>query len=753
MPTSRDRWLALIYAAAIFVSAFLLFQIQPLISKRILPWFGGTPAVWTTCLLFFQTVLFAGYAYAHWSSSWLKPRAQALVHAALIILALVLMRVLPSDRWEPSGSESPIPDILLILAVSIGVPYFILSATGPLLQAWFARSFPGRIPYRLYALSNIGSLLALISYPFFFERTFNLRSQANLWTAGFVVYAALAAYLAWRIRQTETLPSAREQGTKPKNKTHDAPPQPRLYAFWLILAAFGSLVLIVTTNHVSTDIAVTPLLWVVPLALYLLTFIIAFDRPTWYRRVPIAILVILAVYAAAATNFFQTRQYIFYELGTLGLVASFFADPNAPPVLHQFSPLLFIASNFAALFVICLMCHGEIVRTRPAPRYLTAFYLMISAGGALGGIFATLIAPLLFETYFEWGAAMFVACLASFAVLIRARAVWMARGISPKNRSRWFYARIGAAIFGLLAVSIVALFDVSDFLRSRRTDILWRERNFFGALAIQQYDPHDDNWRLNSLFHGVILHGTQFTNEARRRSPTTYFGRETGVGRAIDYFQKQLPPGKLRMAVVGLGAGTLACYPDSGDSLTFYEINPAVIEIADQGRWFTYVKDCRARGARCDIRLGDARLTLRREVQEKKPLDYHVIVLDAFSGDSIPVHLLTAQAFELYLSSLASSTTTADKQAESGAIAVHVSNLYLNLDPVIRGVAERYNLTFLKFLTPDVPEQGVLPAEWLVLTQNKNMVAALSGAATKEPATGRTVLWTDDRSSLLEVLK
>jgi hypothetical protein len=788
MPTQRDCRLPFIYAAAIFVSAFLLFQIQPLISKRILPWFGGSPAVWTTCLLFFQTVLFAGYAYAHSSNKWLKPRQQALVHAALIVLALILMHAVPSESWEPTGTESPVPRILLILAVSIGLPYFVLSATGPLLQAWFARAFPGRVPYRLYALSNIGSLLALASYPFFFEPKFNLQGQGLLWAAGFIIYAALCAYIAWRIAVetrvdlfSDLAPSARAVakkhsplGKQPLEAVSDQPPRPTagLYALWLILAAFASVVLIATTNHISTDIAVMPLLWVVPLALYLITFIIAFDRPAWYRRLPIALIAIVSIYATAVTHHLGMGHSFFYDLGTIGLICSFFGDPNAPPPTLYVTTAQVLIANFTALFAICLLCHGEIVRTRPAPRYLTSFYLMISAGGALGGIFATIIAPLIFTSYLEWDGALIVACLASLVIVAWACVSRLTRHREQAARqdqpTRRRYGFLAVAALLLLVVSLDILIDVNELLASGITDIRWSGRSFFGTLTVQEGEPGDDAWNRYDLFHGTTSHGSQYTSKSRNREPTTYFSRQSGVGQAIIYFQKRLAPGRLRLGVVGLGAGTLASYPEAGDSITFYEIDPAVIQLAEAGNWFTYVRDCRSRGANCDIRVGDARLSIQRELNPVLPADsshggnadrvkqrpsYHLLVLDAFSGDSVPVHLLTIEAFELYLKALAPTADSNGNPTEGGAIAVHISNRYLNLEPVVRAAALRFKLLYLPFYTKDDPDRNIRTAHWIILTSNAAMADEIRKFATPIQMHGRPVLWTDERSSLFEVLR
>src|SRR4051812_20583773 len=371
--TERSRGLAFVYAATIFVSAFLLFQIQPMISKAILPWFGGTPAVWTVCLLFFQSLLFAGYAYAHFTNHSLRPRQQAGVHILVIIIALglALLGVVPGENLKPAGEVDPTRAILLILAASIGLPYFVLSATGPLLQAWFARAFPGRTPYRLYALSNIGSLLALGSCPFFFEPNFNLSHQAFLWTCGFAIYAALCVCIAWRILSSSppvgpsNRKSAQDEGPLEQSNLTDGEisstqPNVSLYTFWVVLAAFASVVLIATTNHISIDIAVMPLLWVVPLALYLLTFIIAFDRPGWYRRVPVVIFAIVSIYAAAATHHFGIGSSTLYEVGSVGRVLGYLG--NSDLSMHEFklSTVHFLLANFATVFSVGLLCHGEI---------------------------------------------------------------------------------------------------------------------------------------------------------------------------------------------------------------------------------------------------------------------------------------------------------------------------------------------------------------------------------------------------------
>ncbi len=426
----RDRWLAINFAATIFVSAFLLFQVQPLVSKYILPWFGGSPAVWTTCMLFFQSMLFGGYAYAHLSQRWLAPRAQALVHLVLIVAALLLLHVVPTESWKPTDSSHPVANILLLLAATVGFPYFVLSSTGPLLQAWFAHSYPGKVPYRLYALSNVGSLLALVSYPFYFERWWNIHEQATFWWWGFIAFAALCSYAAvslWMLFRgagaaewsnapvgqgeiaglevaaddspNAATDSASAEETSANNSAADAHPSPLRRLLWLMLPAFASVVLLATTNHVCADVAPMPFLWVVPLSLYLLTFIIAFDHSRWYVPSAFAVLTVLSIYAVAVVHDHGLSRLRVYEFGTAGKVLhtvhNFFVTPEMikDPVTSQpredeskwrkydLSFLQFAGLNFVAMFAVCMLCHGELVRLRPHPKYLTSFYLMIAAGG------------------------------------------------------------------------------------------------------------------------------------------------------------------------------------------------------------------------------------------------------------------------------------------------------------------------------------------------------------------------------------
>jgi hypothetical protein len=781
MPTSANRrWLVVNFAATIFVSAFLLFQIQPLVSKYILPWFGGTPAVWTTCILFFQTLLFGGYAYAHFSATWLKPRQQAVVHLVLILAALLLLRVIPGDSWKPTDSYHPGWKILVLLTATVGLPYFVLSSTGPLIQAWFARSFEGRAPYRLYALSNVGSLLALLSYPFFFERLLTVHTQANVWAAGFIVYAALCGYAAMSLwasfRSEESVEGAglrvqHSPGTSsPRATKLQPPPLPQRpewwrWPVWLLLPALASMTLLATTNHVCADMTPAPFLWVVPLALYLLTFIIAFDQPKLFVPVVWAIPVAMAIYAITMID----RRHAgsptsLYDWGKLGLSMRWiieglihhkhgdeFKFATSPQVVVSFA--WYVTFCFATMFGICMLCHGELFRLRPQPHYLTGYYLMIAAGGALGGLLVAIVAPLVFVTYVEWSASVFLGFLLAAGIVLRS--IWGVisdkRIVAAPNNLFWTVP----AFVVPLALLLIGIFDLTVYLEKTDEGIVLRQRNFFGALHIEDNEPHSSDQHNLSLVHGRITHGMQYTDEERRHIPTTYYARDSGVGRAVGFYRQVLRDRGVRIGCIGLGTGTMAAYVDRGDSIRFYDINPAVIEISTSGKWFTYFTDAKERGGKSDVVLGDARLSLERERVEGQLQHFDVLVLDAFSGDAIPVHLLTKEAFKIYLDHLAS----AKEDGQDGAIAVHITNRYLDLEPVVLGLAEEFKLGHV-FINNAGDSEGGYNSDWIILTHNAELLKELEQYAEAEPEERdpkekpkKPLLWTDDFSNLFDVLK
>jgi hypothetical protein len=776
-----NRWLLANYAAAIFVSAFLLFQVQPLVSKAILPWFGGTPAVWTTCMLFFQSLLFAGYAYAHFSQQWFAPRRQALIHLGIILVALFMLRVVPAPSWQPENVSDPVGPILIMLAATIGIPYFVLSSTGPLLQAWFVRSFPGRTPYRLYALSNIGSLLALVSYPFFFERQFDLGQQATFWSSGFWLYALLCGITAaslWALFRYDDatindqdaacngVGKGNGKAGEPENDIESvagvisapgagALGKPHWWqrALWLLLPAFASVTLLATTNHVCTDVAVMPMLWVAPLALYLVTFIIAFDHPRWYRPALTAALTLAAIYAVALVYSEGLGAINIFDCGSLGWGLRLLAYPftggaqSASPQLSV-NFLGNLALNFAAMFGVCMLCHGELVRQRPDPRYLTAFYLMISAGGALGGLAVSLIAPHVFTTFLEWDLSLYVGSLLAIGLLARAAVKsYRSRAVANPAQTQWRPALVMG--LPLLLVGAVAMYDLSGFLQHSNKGVDLRARNFFGTLTVRERDVDDPEQHDIILQHGTITHGLQFVAADRRRQPTTYYSKISGVGRTIDHYRNEGKKG-LTIAAVGLGVGTLAAYAEDGDTITFYEINSKIIEIAESGRWFTYLPDCEKRGALYDVRLGDARLTLDRELRKADSPRCDVLVLDAFSGDAIPAHLLTEEAFKVYLGHLA----TNELDGRDGAIAVHITNRYVDLEPVVRGAAEQFDLKTARIQTKRDNAQAIYSSDWMILTRNQSLLDELAPDAPPAPEVVKpAVLWTDSRSNLFDALK
>ncbi len=784
-----------LYAITIFLGAFLLFQVQPLIGKFILPWFGGSPGVWTTCMLFFQLLLLGGYAYAHFLGSGARPRSQAKTHAVLLVASLLALPIIPREAWKPSGTEDPTLSILLLLAATVGLPYFVLSTTGPLLQRWFSLSHPGVSPYRLYALSNVGSLLALVSYPFLVEPSLTRKQQAWAWSGGMLIFAALCGICAWRLKDVpaESAPAPSTAGGDENSR----PPTFMRKMLWLLLPASASVLLLATTNKICQDVAVVPFLWVLPLALYLMSFIISFDSPRWYLR----------------------RWYC------AGMLLSITAMAVAIREANDIGLSLQVAIYASGLFILCMCAHGELYRLRPNPRYLTSFYLMISAGGALGGILVAVIAPLVFNDNFELHIGL-IAC-----PLIFIASVWHTRGTFPL-RSEGGPRRLGAVpprfippvLLGLVMVmaftagtafllgiegfalaekarepfvnalqkafggtasrtflmrlcmaATIVLLLLAAWLsgyvaRTRRLLnngltcvlltlvplglVLYQEavsdhkkaivaaRNFYGTLKVFEYNPDDaiNNYRV--LQHGRITHGMQLRDATYKNWPTTYYSRASGVGLLMKHFPRQQGQ---RVAVVGLGTGSMAVYGKPGDFYRFYEINPAVTNIALNT--FTHLTDS---PAHVEIAMGDARLTMERE----EPQQYDIIVLDAFSSDAVPCHLLTMESFELYRRHL----------KPDGVIAVHISNRHLDLEPVVTSAAQQ-----LKWKTASI-ENGdgdsgdggevdawwIYTAIWMLVTNNDEFLqlpAIASATLLPKEHKGSFRLWTDDYTALSDVME
>ena len=751
----------ILYALTIVVSAFLLFQVQPVIAKIILPWFGGSAAVWTVCMLFFQMVLLLGYLYAHALVRYLKPRTQMLVHAGLLLVSALVLPVYPNASWKPLSGEEPTLRILGLLAMTVGLPYFLLSTTGPLLQAWYSRRFRGAMPYRLYALSNAGSMFALLSYPVLFEPVFTTHQQAWMWSAAYGVFVVLCAVTAFRSGNAVVVETAAESEAVEK-------PSAQTYLMWLLLPAVASLLLLAITNHLSQNVAAIPFLWVLPLSIYLLTFILCFEGSGWYRRNPY--LQLLAV-----------------ALGAMAYALSMDSVGSVP--IRVMLPLFAMG-----LFTCCMVCHGELARLKPNPRYLTHFYVMISAGGALGGLLVGLVAPHLFNALYEMPLGL-VACAVLVVAVLHAHPdpAWFGDLLPP--------ARFGAGVLGLglagffgygvresvvlaahrlagvvvkrdwtapdwydtsalLAALAICAVLVVVVLRGRRarqlapamleilalalTGYLAYQigqttsgcralvRNFYGGLKVRDNGPATRLDTTRTLTHGTINHGEQFLNPARRDLPTTYYGPETGVGLTI---RERGKTKAIRVGVIGLGTGTLAAYGRPGDYFRFYEINPLVLRLAHTE--FSFLGDCKAK---VDVAMGDARLSLEREAPE----NFDVLAVDAFSSDSIPVHLLTLEAMLLYFRHL----------QPDGVLAVHISNRYLDLAPVLAGETRATGKIARVVDTDDDDTQDVFGATWVLITSPASGFHGEELKNSTEIESKRTVrLWTDEYSNLFRILK
>jgi hypothetical protein len=753
MTTARNAAIGWWAAITILVSAFLLFQVQPVISKTILPWFGGSPAVWTTCVLFFQLVLLAGYGYAHALIRYVPAHRQGIVHGVLLVLAICTLPITPGGFWKPTDGSYPALRILLLLLAKVGLPYFLLSSSGPLVQAWFSRAYPGASPYRLYALSNVGSLLALLSYPVVFEPLLAVNHQGSMWSVAFVAFAILAAILAWLVMRSASHVESTGQTTaeqKPTDKeaeSDDAPTTGRLLV-WLALPALASMLLLATTNHLCQDIAVVPFMWVVPLSLYLISFILCFDSEIWYQRKfwgPLGVIGILVLcvlnkgdewkHWAAPAKPQSTWESVKYPFGTVMNRLSDFASEKGSEFESNlaFQALVYVA----LLFIICMLCHGELVKQKPKPKHLTLYYLMISAGGALGGLFVALLCPFIFKLQFELSLGIVLGYVVAWVAIINdGRGSWL-------DRSQWLQWASAALIMGGV------LFVITSTYEPLSQETVAVERNFYGTLTVKEHDGDDEGGPplAYRLVHGGILHGYQFTDPLRKLEPTTYYVNESGAGIAVHQFPRQEGKG-MRVAVVGLGAGTMAAHAQKGDTYRFYEIDPKVIKISDN--FFTFRKDAQERGAETEVVLGDARIRMEREEDQQ----YDVIILDAFSGDAIPAHLLTVESLELYKRHLR-------KDADGkilGILAVHISNKHLDLAPVVAALARRNNLTAVEVSASEGLEEpdAFTGSDWILLTQNEDF---LNGDIVRTMSTPLAVaqedevVWTDQHSSLLPILK
>ncbi|HJQ55724.1 MAG TPA: fused MFS/spermidine synthase [Vineibacter sp.] len=666
----------LLYAGTIFLSSFLLFLVQPVIAKHILPWFGGAASVWIICLVFFQFALLLGYAYADFVARRLTPRVQAILHSSLLVVSLLTLPITPDPAWKPLGDENASWRIVALLTASIGLPYFLLSSTSPLVQVWFARARPGASPYRLFALSNLASLLALFGYPIVIEPLIAARTQSWVWSGIFALYVAGCLACVWRNATASSPHVVQSAGA-----TDDRPaPSVADYAVWTTLAAIGSVLLLAVSNHLTQNIASVPLLWVLPLGLYLISFIFSFDAAGWYRP----------------------RLYAGILAALLVGVAYVLVDPdmrlNLPVQITLFS---------AVLFVACMLCHTELAHLKPAPRHLTGFYLTVSLGGAIGAILVGLLAPITLKDYLELEIALVI--LAAL-VALRSRD-WLVKaplmaGFSALALVGWAHA--------------YATFDPNNVIA----------RNFYGVIRVVELGAPNDPDRARSLVHGTIDHGRQFLAPERQREPAGYFRHAGGIGRAMS----MLPDGPRRIGIIGLGAGALAAYGRDGDVIRFYEINAAVVDFAVSR--FSYMSDSRAR---VDTVLGDGRLALERE----SPQAYDLLAADAFSGDAIPVHLITAEAMTLYRRHV----------KPGGIIAFNVSNRFVDMAPMVAKIARAQGLHAVLCRDVDL-KTGKRMSDWVLVSDDPRLAdrPELRGLAQPIPDT-TAAMWTDDFSNLLQVLR
>jgi hypothetical protein len=683
----------LLYAITIFLSAFLLFQVQPMIAKFILPWFGGTAAVWTTCMMFFQVILLAGYSYAHWLRRTFPPRTAWSIHLVLLAAAALTCNIYPDERWQPTGEENLTLAILIVLAVTIGLPFFVLSTTGPLVQAWQSTSHQGSSPYRLYALSNLGSMLALITYPFLFERWMSLVNQSLWWSASFLAFAGFCGWSGWQtVKRTHWGGDFDASNGAQAESANISPVGFVRPIVWVMLTAAASIMLVATTNLMCQEVAAVPFLWILPLSLYLLSFIICFDRPRWYkRRVYFPLMVVSAFVAIALVHLNAKAGFILQVVG-LSIVC----------------------------FSSAMICHGELERLKPHVRYLTLFYLLVAVGGAVGGIFVAVVAPHIFTGFYEFHLALLICLLVPLGILIY-----------QFRRDNQSIARpvVWGLGFSILIAATFVVCSIVSLLQPNPT-VLYKGRNEYGLVSIVEYD----NYR--KFINGQIHHGGQFTDPVRKLQHNSYYVEGSGVSIAFDCMREFLAESGadrgLQVGILGLGAGGMMTWSKPGDRFDFYEINPLVEKIARN--FFSYLSDGMADS---QVILGDGRVQLEKHAEEGG-VKYDLIFMDAFASDSIPIHLITTECFDVYCRNL----------TKEGIIVAHISNRYVDLIPVVYQAALDQKMTpiLIKFQ----PENDGYASTWVLMTSNPQILQCetIQQCQSPWPEDLQPVRWTDDFASL-----
>jgi hypothetical protein len=681
-------------AALVFLSSFLLFQVEPLIGRHLLPWFGGVPAVWNSCLVFFQVMLVASYGYAH-ALQRLPRQRQARVHCLLLMVSLLWLStfawfwgipLLPV--WRPPDTNHPALRVLALLGVGVGLPFFALGTTGPLVQAWISER-AGSSTYRLYAVSNAASFLALLSYPLAVERFSTLRTQAWVWSALYFAFALACAVVAFAT-------------VDPANRAPAvAPASPR--ASWLLLPAAGSVLLLSTTTEMTQNVAPVPLLWVAALALYLLSLILCFEREGWYRR---------AVWIPLWTGSLILLALAMHQV-------AFFASAVVQLAAHGF-----------VLFAGCMVAHGEMARRRPPAEQLTAFYFWTAAGSALGGLFVALLAPALFSGYWEFPLALAAVSAVSFMAVFGDARRYLSYG-------RW------RSVLLLWALGLVVVLEAATS-GGRAAPGLKRvlsTRSFFGVLQVIESGQAGARDHFFALLNGQVVHGAELTAPDLLHAPTTYHTRSSGLGLALAELHQRLGAGR-SIGVLGLGVGGIAALASPGDRLRFYEINPADVRLAlGEGGYFHFLDSLAPPAA---IVIGDARLSLERELVAPSSGGFDLLAIDAFSGDSVPVHLLTEEAMALYLRAV----------RPGGILAFNVTNRHLDLARVVAALAHRFGLN-AALIERDGDGPSPLRSRWMLVTSDEAFFSApgLAGVPSPLGPASTDVLWTDQRIDLLSVLQ
>ena len=689
------------FALTIFLSAFLLFSVQPLMGRYLLPWYGGAAAVWTACMLFFQVFLLGGYGYAHWLSG-IKPGRQNRLHIFFLVVSLLVLPVVPSYELVAQNQQVAAPlQIWLTLGFTIGLPFFLLAATAPLIQSRFSHAFPASSPYRLYALSNGGSLLALISYPLVTEPLLTLAAQSRVWSGGYLLFVLACGFCLLRYSPAEPppYPDGVRQGIA-------AAEQPRCAAIllWLLLSALGSAMLLTTTNQLCQEVASVPFLWVLPLTLYLLSFILTFESERWYQR---------SLWAAGLVLLTPLGWYAFYAGPQFPLWAQLVLYP-------------------ALLFVACMICHGELYQERPAASHLTLFYLCLALGGALGGLFVSLAAPLLFTTFLEYEIVLIAVCAAAL-ILWRRQGAWR---IDRRLPLFWI---------GFILAGCVVAFPVIKIKNLVQGDqgVVETSRNFYGTLTVRS--GQEENGPATTLVNGRIMHGFQYQDEERRLRPTAYYAYGSPAHLPFTLHgakaagEEPIPP--RRIGVIGTGIGTLAAYGLPGDLFRFYEINPQVIEAAR--RHFSFLEDSRAQ---VEIVVGDGRLALEKELRQNGSHRFDILFIDAFTSDAIPLHLLTEESFRIYLEHL----------HPDGVLLFHVTNRFVDLAPLVRGVAEKAGRQAVRLTAAKDKGADRAFSRWVAVTGNRETAESLRLAPQHEPWQTKDpppLVFSDDFSSLFRILK